>query len=144
MYCPLNIQLPLAWYYLFLYPPQTRFRGYIVILMSVRSSVLLPPRPISWNFQKLFTTWCHTVPPILIFYSNDFGVSQSKTRTLPYKAWGSGGYHFVSIAHRISSSISSQMICFDNALFSASSWKFRTEEIYKGREKITQKQELNC
>ena len=28
-----------------------------------------------------------------------------KTRTLPYKTWGSGGYHFVSIAHSISSSL---------------------------------------
>ena len=27
----------------------------------------------------------------LSFYSNDFGVSQSKTRTLPYKTWGSWG-----------------------------------------------------
>ena len=35
-----------------------------------------------------------------------FGVSQSKTRTLPYKTWGSGGYHFVSIAHSISSFVS--------------------------------------
>ena len=58
---------------------------------------------ISWNFQELFTTWCHTAPLILSFYSNAFGVSQSKTRTLPYKTWGSGGYHFVSIAHSISS-----------------------------------------
>ena len=31
------------------------------------------------------------------------GFSQSKTRTLPYKTWGSRGYHFVSIAHSISS-----------------------------------------
>ena len=90
----------------------------IVILMSVHPSVHLsvppnllsttPLRPlyrISWNFQELFTTWCHTAPPILSFYSNDFGVSQSKTRTLPYKTWGSGGYHFVSIAHSISSFI---------------------------------------
>ena len=37
------------------------------------------------------------------FLSNDFGVSESKTRTLPYKTWGSGGYHFVSIAYSISS-----------------------------------------
>ena len=66
-----------------LYPPQTKLRGYIVILM--------------------FTTWCHTAPPILSFKSNDFGVSQSKRRTLPYKTWGSGGYHVVSIAHSISS-----------------------------------------
>ena len=33
----------------------------------------------------------HTAPPIWGFYSNDFGVSQSKKRTLPYKTWGSGG-----------------------------------------------------
>ena len=46
---------------------------------------------ISWNFQELFTTWCHTAPPILSFYLNDFRVSQSKTRTLPYKTWGNGG-----------------------------------------------------
>ena len=62
------------------------------------------------NFMKLsgivhymFTTWCLTAPPILSFYSHDFGVSQSKTRTLPYKTWGSGEYHFVSIAPSISS-----------------------------------------
>ena len=30
-----------------------------------------------------------------------FRVSQSKKRTLPYKTWGSGGFHFVSIAHSI-------------------------------------------
>ena len=60
-------------------------------------------KKISWNFQEFFTTICHTAPPILSFYSNDYGVSQSKTRTLPYKTWGSGGYHFVSIAHSISS-----------------------------------------
>ena len=51
------------------------------------------------------------------FYSNDFGVSQSKTRTLPYKTWGSGGYHFVSIAHSISSfncCLQSIYICFEN------------------------------
>ena len=50
-----------------------------------------PLNRILWNFQELFTTWCHTAPPILSFYLNDFGVSQSKTRTLPYKTWGSGG-----------------------------------------------------
>ena len=44
-----------------------------------------------------------------------FGVSQSKTRTLPYKTWGSGGYHFVSIAHSISSSS-----CIWNATASSS------------------------
>ena len=64
---------------------------------------LRPLNRISWNFQELFTTWCHTAPPISNFYPHDFGVSQSKTRTLPYKTWGSGGYHFVSIAHSISS-----------------------------------------
>ena len=37
------------------------------------------------------------------FLSAWFWVSQSKTRILPYKTWGSGGYHFVSIAHSISS-----------------------------------------
>ena len=58
------------------------------------------------NFMKLSGIvhyMIHTAPPILSFYSNDFGVSQSRTRTLPYKTWGSGGYHFVSIAHSISS-----------------------------------------
>ena len=66
-------------------------------------SPLRPLNRISWNFQELFTTWCHTAPPILSLYSNDFGVSQSKTRTLPYTTWGSGGYRFVSIDHSISS-----------------------------------------
>ena len=47
------------------------------------ASPLRPLNRISWNFQELFTTCCHTAPPILSFYSNDFGVSQSKTRTLP-------------------------------------------------------------
>ena len=58
---------------------------------SIRPSVPIPLRPlnrISWNFQEL---WCHTAPPILSFNSNDFGVSLSKTRTLPYKTLGSGG-----------------------------------------------------
>ena len=74
-----------------------------VPLNLLSATLLRPLYRISWNFQELFTTWCHTAPPILSFYSNDFGVPQSKTRTLPYKTWGSGGYHFVSIAHSISS-----------------------------------------
>ena len=36
---PGSAALPLLWNFLFLYPPQTKFRGYIVILMSVRSFV---------------------------------------------------------------------------------------------------------
>ena len=61
------------------------------------------------NFMKLsgivHYMMPYTAPPILnlSFYSNYFWMSQSKTRTLPYKTWGSGGYHFVSIAHSISS-----------------------------------------
>ena len=64
---------------------------------SVRPSVppslysatpLRPLNRISWNFQELFTTWCHTPPPILNFYPHDFGVSQSKTRTLPLQHMG--------------------------------------------------------
>ena len=46
---------------------------------------------ILWNFKELFTTWYHTAPPILNFYPHDFGVSQSKTRTLPLRHMG-GGY----------------------------------------------------
>ena len=34
---------------------------------------------------------CHTAPPMLSFHSNDFGVYQSKTMTLPYKHGGAGG-----------------------------------------------------
>ena len=132
-----------------LYPPQTKLRGYIVILMSVRSFVRLsvrPSLPISnpgiWGFPEQKQGLCHydiwgggasliryssktaernfmklsgivhymmpyTAPPISSFYSNDYGVSQSKTRTLPYKTWGSKGYHFVSIAHSISSFLKS-------------------------------------
>ena len=65
--------------------------------MSVRPSQSLihySSKTTEQNFmklQELFTTWCHTAPPILSFYSNDFGVSQSKSRTFPYKTWGSGG-----------------------------------------------------
>ena len=59
------------------------------------------------NFMKLSGIVHYMMPYctsyILNFYPHDFGVSQSKTRTLPYKTWGSGGYHFVSIAHSISS-----------------------------------------
>ena len=76
---------------IFFIPPQTKFFGrYIVIHMSVRlfvrlsvppnlksATLLRPLNRISWNFQELFTTWCHTAPPILKFYSNDFGVSKS-------------------------------------------------------------------
>ena len=40
------------------------------------------------KFQELFTTWCHTAPTILNFYPHDFGVSQSKTRTLPLRHMG--------------------------------------------------------
>ena len=54
------------------------------------------------NFMKL-SGIVHYMMPYCTSYSNDFGVSQSKTRTLPNKTWGSGGYHFVSIAHSISS-----------------------------------------
>ena len=38
----------------------------------------------------MFTTRCHTAPPILNFYPHDFGVSQSKTRTLPLRHMGGG------------------------------------------------------
>ena len=58
------------------------------------------------NFMKLSGIVHYMMPyctSFFKFYSNDFRVSQSKTRTLPYKTWGSGGYHFVSIAHSISS-----------------------------------------
>ena len=71
--------------------------------LSATCTRLRPLNRISWNFQELFTTWCHTAPPILSFYLTDFGVSQSKTRTLPFNTWWSGGFHFVSIAHSISS-----------------------------------------
>ena len=46
------------------------------------------------NFMKLAGIvhyMMHTAPPILSFYLNDFGVSQSKTMSLPYKTWGSEG-----------------------------------------------------
>ena len=61
---------------------------------SPQSLIRYSSKTAEQNFMKLsgiFTTWCRTAPPILSFYSNDFGVSQSKTRTLPYKTWGSGG-----------------------------------------------------
>ena len=46
------------------------------------------------NFMKLSGIVHYMMPywpPILSFYLNDFGVSQSKTRTFSYKTWGSGG-----------------------------------------------------
>ena len=58
------------------------------------------------NFMKLSGIVHYMLPystSYLSFYSNDFGVSQSKTRTLPCKTWGSKGYNFLSIVHRISS-----------------------------------------
>ena len=58
------------------------------------------------NFMKLSGIVHYMMPyctSYFNFYPHNFGVSQSKTRTLPYKTWGSGGYHFVSIAHSISS-----------------------------------------
>ena len=75
------------------------------------------------NFMKLSGIVHYMMPYCtfyLSFYLNDFGVSQSKTRTLPYKTWGRGGYHFVSIAHRISSLISNYInessVSFDSPL----------------------------
>ena len=79
----------------FLYPPQTKLPGYIVILMSVRSfirsfvSSFVHPSPsliryssktAEQNFMKLSGIvhyMMHTAPPILNFYPHDFGVSQS-------------------------------------------------------------------
>ena len=97
-----------------LYLLQTIFGGYIVILMSVRSSVHPSKSLIHYsktaeqNFMTLSGIVHYMMPyctSYLSFYSNDFGVSHSKTRTLPYKTWGSRarGYHFVSIAYSISS-----------------------------------------
>ena len=46
------------------------------------------------NFMELsglFTTWCHTAPSIWNVYPHDFGVSQSKTRTLPLRHMWAGG-----------------------------------------------------
>ena len=40
---------------------------------------------------------------MLSFYSNDFGVFQSKTKDFAIQNMGERGYHFVSIAHSISS-----------------------------------------
>ena len=59
-------------------------------------------------------------PPYLKFSPPGFGVSQSKTRTLPYKRWGSGGYmyHFVSIAQSISSLLLQTLRVFkDDSLY---------------------------
>ena len=89
-----------------LYPPQTKLWGYIVILTSfrsfvrsfVRSSVRPSQSLIRYSFETTeqnfmkFSGIFHTAPLILKIYSNYFRVSQSKTRTLPYKTWGSGGY----------------------------------------------------
>ena len=60
------------------------------------------------NFMKLSGIVHYMMPYCTSYfklYPHDFGVSQSKTRTLPYKTWGSRGYHFVSIAQSISSII---------------------------------------
>ena len=63
------------------------------------------------NFMKLSGIVHYMMPyctSYFKFLSAYFWVSQSKTRTLPYKTWGSGGYHFVSIANSISSFFFSQ------------------------------------
>ena len=49
------------------------------------------------NFMKLSGIVHYMMPyctSYFKFYPHDFGVSQSKTRTLPYKTWGSGGIIF--------------------------------------------------
>ena len=55
-------------------------------------------------------------------------VSQSKTRTLPFKTLGSGRYHFVSIAH----SITSLFFCHSSTNFSStdSGYAFDTNMYY--------------
>ena len=58
------------------------------------------------NFMKL-SGIVHYIMPYCTSYFKFlfewFWGFPEQTRTLPYKTWGSGGYHFVSIAHSISS-----------------------------------------
>ena len=91
-YCTSYFKFLSAWFWGF---PEQNMDFAITKYMygGTRLEYATPLRPlnrISWNFQELFTTWCHTASSILSFYSNDFGVSQSKTRTLPYKDGGAG------------------------------------------------------
>ena len=73
-------------------PPQTKLRGYVrpFVRSSVRPSQS-PPRPlnrISWNFQELFTPWCHTAPPILNFIRMIFGFPRAKQGLCHYDIGG--------------------------------------------------------
>ena len=93
------------------YTPRKRSCGGIKrsLCPSVRPSQSLirySSKTAEQNFMKLSGIVHYMMPYCTSYFKflfNDFGVGQSKTRTLPYKTWGSGGYHFVSIAHSISS-----------------------------------------
>ena len=96
-----------------LYPPQTKLRGYIVILMSVRSFVRQPVHPsqsliryssktAEQNFMKL-SGIVHYTMPYCISYFKILGFPRTKQGLCHTKHGGAGGYHFVSIAHSISS-----------------------------------------
>ena len=79
------------------------------VRLSVRPSQSLirySSKTAEHNFMKLsgivhyMMSYCTSYFKFLFEW---FWGSQTKTRTLPYKTWGSGGYHFVSIAYSISS-----------------------------------------
>ena len=70
------------------------------------SNPLLLSKTAEQNFMKLSGIVHYMMPYCTSYFKflfEWFVVFQSKTRTFPYKTWGSGGYHFVSIAHSFSS-----------------------------------------
>ena len=108
--------IPIIIYSIIIIPPANEVAGvYSVpyVRPFVRSSVRPTQSLIHYssktakqNFMKLSGIVHYMMPyctSYFKFYPHDFGVSHSKTRTLPYKTWGSGGIIFVSIAHSISS-----------------------------------------
>ena len=70
------------------------------------SLIRYSPKTAEQNFMKLsgivhyMMSYCTSYFKFLFEWFWGF---PEHTRTLPYKTWGSGGYHFVSIAHSISS-----------------------------------------
>ena len=131
-----------------LYPPQTKLQGYIVILMSVRSFVRSSVRPsvrpsqsliryssktAEQNFMKL-SGFVHYMMPYCTSYFKFlsawfWGVPQ-QNKDFAIQNMGELGYHFLSIAHSISSfsnrfiyhfekKIERRMIDFDSITFNA-------------------------
>ena len=101
----------------FLFPPQTKFLGYIVILLSVRSFVRSSVRPsqslihyssktAEQNFMKLSGIVHYMMPyctSYFKFLSEWFWGFPEQNKDFAIQNMGEWGYHFVSIAHSISS-----------------------------------------